>query len=372
MTIFQLLFYGFLIISIIPLIYYIFLIRNYTKGWIKLPENPIDIKSYPLISVVIACRNEESSIENLVTGLLNQKYPQEKYEIIIIDDFSDDSTIAILNRYKDKITILSSHLPGKKNAISCGIEKASGELILTTDADCIVPDKWILSHAKLYEAKGSVLQLAPVDFLSKNKFQAILNLEFFSLIGSAAGSTAIGKPIMGNAANMSFSKKIYCELKEKLNTSIPSGDDVFLLQEAKKNYSEKIFFLKDKNCIVKTEPPQNLTAFFNQRIRWASKNKHYSDKDIISTGINVFILNFLILLSLVISLFNIFYFLSFIILFTAKSIADYSLLSRVSLFFNKKYLLRLFLPVQIIYPFYVVTIGFLSFFVKYSWKGRKF
>ena len=368
----QLLFYSLLLISIISSIAYTFLIISYEKGWDNLrPTKPV-FRSFPKVSVIVACRNEEKNVEQLIENLLSQTYPKKKCEIIFIDDFSSDHTLEILHAHIDKIKVLSSPVPGKKGAIGYGIEKASGELILTTDADCIAPQKWIESHVSLYLEKDTFLQLGLVDFISENLFHKILTLEFYSLIGSAAGSAAIGKPVLSNAANMAFSKKIYIELKNSINTTSPSGDDVFLLQEIKKRYPNKIAFLKSKECTVKTKPPQTLINFIAQRIRWASKNKHYTDKDIISTGITVFSINLLLFINLLSFLFNIRYAIVYAVLFLTKSVVDFRFLLKVAAFFDKKNLLKYFPFVQLIYPIYVVIIGFLSFFIKYKWKDRKY
>lgn len=372
MTISQLLFYGFLLISIISSLVYAYLIKRYEKGWESLRFKNIDLHSFPKVSVVIACRNEEKTIGRLIEHLISQTYPREEYEIIIVDDFSTDDTLKILENHNDKVKILTSRKPGKKNAMAYGVENAYGEFILTTDADCIVPEKWIESHVSLYLEKKSFLQLGLVDFIANGTIHKILTLEFFSLIGSAAGSAAMGKPVLSNAANIAFSKRIYTELKTTINTTIPSGDDVFLLEEIKKRYPDKIAFLKAKECIVKTTPPQSLIEFFNQRIRWASKNKHYTDKDIISTGIIVLTLNLLTFISLIALFLDKKFAFTYLFLILFKSIVDFGFLIKIATFFNKKNLIYYLPFVQFFYPMYVVIIGLLSFFVKYKWKDRKY
>lgn len=345
---------------------------KYEKGWKRLKIPHPDLHTFPKVSIVVACRNEEKKIDGLIENLTSQTYPKQEYEIIIVDDFSTDNTQQILQKYNDRVKIFSSPRPGKKSAIAYGVENTVGELILTTDADCVVPEKWIESHVSMYLEKESYLQLGPVDFVANRLFHKVLTLEFYSLIGSAAGSAATGKPVLSNAANMAFSKKIYTDPKNSINTSIPSGDDVFLLQEIKKQYPDKIAFLKSHDCIVKTSPPKTFIDFFHQRVRWASKNKHYSDKDIISTGIIVFSINLLTFLSFTLLFVNLRFVVIYLFLITAKSIVDFRFLLKITTFFNKRYLLAYFPFIQILYAFYVVIIGLLSFFVKYHWKGRKY
>jgi hypothetical protein len=170
--------------------------------------------------------------------------------------------------------------------------------------------------------------------------------------------------------NFSESSKSYNTLKNSLNNKLLSGDDVFLLQEIKKEFPDKITYIKSKESVVTTKAPQTFTEFFNQRLRWASKNKYYTDRDIINVGFTIFSINILMFFSLLLAIFDIDFILLFAIIFIIKSIPDFFLLSQVTSFFEKKGLLKFFIPVQLFYPIYVIVIGLSSLFLKYKWKGR--
>ena len=118
----------------------------------------LDVRSYdrlPNVSVVIAARNEEDHISNLINDLIVQEYPLDKLEVIIVNDRSADMTLSILNEASDNyafikiisIDELSKEMTPKKNALSKGIKSAVGEIIVLTDADCRVGKLWVSSMA---------------------------------------------------------------------------------------------------------------------------------------------------------------------------------------------------------------------------------
>ncbi len=96
----------------------------------------------PSVTVVIAARNEEEVILNLIHDLINQEYPIDKLEVIIVDDRSTDSTREILKEATENYSCInvitvkekSTEITPKKNALSKGIDKASGQIILLTDS----------------------------------------------------------------------------------------------------------------------------------------------------------------------------------------------------------------------------------------------
>jgi len=366
----------FITFSLLVLMVYGITIVSFALGWFKLKyfHHSAQFIKIP-VSIVIACRNEENNLAHLFQSLLQQDYPKENTEIIVVDDHSEDNTYSGLKQYAAKhkqLKILQNPdtQQGKKAALAYGIQHSTSEIIVTTDADCQMGKKWLSELVAYYTINKPKMLIAPVAFEPLTtifaKFQA---LEFTSLIASGAGAAGINKPIMCNGANLLFEKSLFN--KNTLHSNYASGDDIFLLLQAKKENSRDIHFIKSRDAIVYTNSNQTLSGFFNQRIRWTSKSKAYRDFDIIITALTVAASNFLLAFWLIYTIFRPNQWYIFIFLFAIKSLADLLILIPGIRFFHQKSLLWLFLPLQIIYPFYIVATTCMGWLANFSWKGRK-
>ncbi len=363
---------GFITIGI-----YSIIILFYAFGWRKLKTFISDNQKKAIpVSIVIACRNEEKNILSHLKSLTKQNYSTEKTEIIIVDDHSEDNTKSIISRYiKDfnhiQLLNLPETYPGKKEALALGIRHSKSGLIITTDADCVMNPDWLNTMMQYYISYKPMMLSGPVTFMqSKSIFHKFQNLEFLSLIGTGAGSISIKRPIMCNGANLLFEKSLYKKCNVKNN--IASGDDIFLLLNSKKESTKSIHFIKSYDAIVYTRPASSIKTFFHQRIRWTSKNKAYRDFDIICTAIFVTLANVTIIASLIFSLWSYSFLKLFAIIFLIKSITDLTILIPVSRFFRQTSLIWFFLPLQIIYPLYILLTFIFGIFGNFNWKGRKF
>ena len=297
MEVYQILLNIVLIISAL----YLICIVAFTFGLYKLKETFFfsNKKSDVKVSVLIAARNEEKNIENLLQSLYNQSFLKEYFEVLIIDDHSYDNTISIIENfakeYKDfNLKFFKAEKEGKKHAISQALHLAENELILVTDADCILKNTWIESIVDFYQKENCKMILAPVLLSPANTFfEKIQVLEHLSLIGSTAGSAKIGFPVMCNGANMAYKKSAALEVEKfRKDFDIPSGDDIFLMEQFVKNYGHKnVKFLLNKATIVNTKTCKTISEFFRQRRRWVSKTKSYTSWKIIVTALIVFFFN---------------------------------------------------------------------------------
>ena len=368
------------IILIITSLYFI-CIAAFTLGLYNLKEKNynIDKSSRTKVSVLVAARNEEENIENILLSLYNQTFPKELFEVIIIDDHSEDNTKTIIDNFinnnKDfNMQVFISEGKGKKAAISQALHKAKNHLIIVTDADCILNTLWIENIVAFYQKTKSKMILAPVLLTPSNTlFEKMQVLEHLSLMGSTAGSAAIGFPVMCNGANMAYEREAALEV-EKLrhDFNIPSGDDMFLLEQFVKNYGYKnVKFLLSKSAIVKTKTCKTIKDFFKQRRRWVSKTKSYTNWKIITTALIVFFFNISII-SLLISAFFIPALWSLYVLLTLlKFFIDFPLLKNITDFMNQSNLMKWARPLEFIYPFYVTFTAISGLLINVSWKGQK-
>lgn len=232
-----------IIIVICTSIAYILLITIFWIGWERLIHyNYSSTDCSTFVSVIIPMRNEETNIKNLLSYLLLQNYPHNLFEIIVIDDHSSDNSLQEALNIKSNIIrtiILPEGLTGKKKAIQYGIDQSNGDLILTCDADCVITNNWIVSHVSYHEKFSPVMLSGPVSGIYNHGFSKIQSLEMFGLMGSTAGAAALSHNIMCNGANLSFKKEIYPEIRQIYNHNISSGDDMFILQQLKKNTGQE-------------------------------------------------------------------------------------------------------------------------------------
>ncbi|MCD6331724.1 MAG: glycosyltransferase [Bacteroidales bacterium] len=356
---------------------YILMVWAFYIGWLKTPVyHPQNTASIP-VTILVACRNESGRIQCLFDGLSRQNYPVHLWEVIFIDDHSTDQTVEEIRKFQHaqpncRLISLPEYQSGKKAALVAGQELANGSLFLFTDADCSPSPGWISTMASFFNQYSSDLLLGPVmiDPVASVK-DHLQKLEYMSLMASSSGACGLGHPIMAHAPNMGVRREIYRTFCHALDTRFASGDDVFLLQALKKESRNKIHFVKTREALVSSKPAGGLPGFFSQRRRWASKAKGYTDPALVLVTLTVFILNTIIVAAALGSCFGFFSPRFLLILFGIKTAADLPLMAAAMQFyhFNKGW--WVFLPLQIIYSPYVVLVGIISLFGKYSWKGRK-
>jgi poly-beta-1,6-N-acetyl-D-glucosamine synthase len=369
--------FDFNLFSLLVLILYAAVMLLVWYGWEKLSANKGFNRTPKLtISIVIAARNETLTLPLLLSDLARQNYPSELFEIILIDDHSDRklSLVPEVRNYSGSnlhVYDLPESKHGKKEALLEGVKYSKGEILLFTDADCRVSPYWIMGHAEKYLQEQTGLIIGLVDFqIEKNVFQVFSRIDFLSLIITGAGCAGLNKPVMCNGANLSVRKELYNKLSDQLRNSIFSGDDVFLLHAVKRLKNEKISVLKNYDCIVKSRTPDSFKEFINQRMRWASKSRNYSDPDTIALAMLVLITNLVLVVAAVLFLFSN-RIQVFIALLLIKTTADLLILSSGLKFFGGLIQLLLIPLFEIVYPFYILFMAFGSLFLRISWKGRR-
>ena len=349
-----------LLILILP--YLILLLKNY-RSLLKIkqfitPENPSTF-----VSVVVACRNEQDNLPGLLNCLTLQNYPGSLFEVVIVNDQSTDNTFDVASGFTgiSNLFILNNKGKGKKSALRTGIESSKGKLILTTDADCLMDSNWIKTIASFYEQYEPEMIICPVMPDTDNSIAGKMQeLEFLSLQGITACFAMSGKPIMCNGANLAFKREAYFRHTGNLRDEINTGDDIFLLHSLKKEKGSVIKWIESADATVKTKSSSRLGSFLKQRSRWISKSRYYTDRDTISVAVATFVA---VLLQL--TLFSaLFAKAALIPIFTAvfilKSIPDFLILQNTTKRYGKSRLMRWFLPAQLLYPFYVVIVFFIS------------
>ena len=333
-------------------------------------------------SIIVPFRNEAENLPILLHSFSEIVYPKSMFEIILVNDASSDNYNPIIIAFKAKNPHINCTLINntnitnspKKSALTAAIKISKFNWIVTTDADCTVHKNWLKLFNQTIEDKNALFIAAPVKFKYEATFlHHFQNLNFISLLGSTIGSFRIKKPILCNGANLCYNKATFLELNGfEGNTSIASGDDVFLLEKIAQKYPANVCYLKAKEAIVETSSEKNWSLFLNQQLRWASKTTAYNNLFSKFVGLIVFTENLLVILLVISTLFNLEYWKYFVIVFTAKILLDFILIFKTAKFLKSKKALNYYAIIGLLYPFFIVFIALATLFKSYQWKDRIF
>ncbi len=237
--------------------------------------SPTRTREQPFVSVTVAARNEEAYIGNCLKSLVNQSYPTDLYEIIVVDDDSTDGTREIAESF-DQVRCLApspefSAFAAKKRPMATAIAGARGDIILTTDADCTVPGTWVETMVSHFPPDVSVVagysQMAPGGSGLIHRFQAF---DLYALLSAAAGAMGIGTAWAATGQNLAYRRELYDRIDGFSRIADrPSGDDVLLLQLFRRAGARASFCL-DVGGHVTTWRSESLPGLLNQRKRWAT------------------------------------------------------------------------------------------------------
>ncbi|HET8829085.1 MAG TPA: glycosyltransferase [Pelobium sp.] len=348
-------------------------------GWQKIPYyTPHLFKPQTKVSVLIAARNEAESIHLTIEDIINQNYPAELFELIVVDDHSTDHTSQIIASYAQKgvklIQLNESEALNsyKKKAITEAINVASGELIVATDADCRMGKNWLMNVVGLYQEKNYNLISSPVVyFQEKSLFERLQTLEFLYLIGLGAAGIGNKMPSTCNGANLAYKKEVFFELGGfKGIDDLASGDDELFLHKVAHAYPGTVGFCKAHDACVYTHAKASVKEFIQQRRRWASKSVKYKDKRIIVLAVCMWIFNISLALNFVLAFFYPDFLKLVTIQFLIKFCAEVFFLESLVSFAKRKDLLINLTFLTFIHVVYFIYIGIMGNAGKYNWKGR--
>lgn len=353
------------------------------QGWQKLPKLTFTRKKeyYTRLSLVIAARNEESTIGLCLADFAAQTYPKELMEIVVADDASTDNTLAVIKDFvaanpQLNIKVLEmKDEPGitsyKKRALGAAIAASTGELIVTTDADCRFGPKRLEVIAQQFEDNPISLLLLPVVFNNeKSLFEKIQSLEFTGIMGMTAASAGLNRAVSSNGANMAIERRLF-ERIGGFDDPYASGDDVFILYKTKEIAPKRIAFIKAEETIVYTNAQKTLGGFFNQRVRWGAKAKGFTDVAALVSILLLFFSNLAVTAVVILGLIFMPLLFPALLIFGLKLIADMVFLIPVTRFYKKAGLLPFYPLMSLWLPIYISITGILSLRGNYVWKGRK-
>ena len=367
------------LLSIIAALFLIYaaLIIYFWQSWTSIPVFKTNLTA-PLskLSVIIPARNEEANMGALLQSIAAQTYPKTLLEVIVVDDNSTDRTASIAKEFPfvKLISLKEDSINSyKKKAIEIGVAAASGDLVITTDADCITQPNWLSIIEAFYRETNSVFIVAPVaiDF-RLSLVHLFQSMDFMVLQGVTGASVHRQMLTMCNGANLAYERKAFFSVNGFSGIDhIASGDDMLLMYKIWNKFAGRIHYLKSKEVTVSTQPAETWAEFLSQRIRWASKADKFDDKRIFRVLMIVYLFNLSFLFLLVAGFWNSIYWWGLVIFLAAKTLIEFPFITSVATFFHKQSLLKYFIFFQPLHILYTIIAGWLGKFGSYHWKGRK-
>lgn len=324
--------YSLIFFLFVQILYYIIF---YSRIFSTKSVNGNDEK--PPVSVIICAKNEADNLKEFLPSVLEQNYPN--YEVIVVNDSSEDSSIEILAEFRRKYEKLyftnleenPNFIHGKKLGITIGIKAAKNEFMVFIDADCHpVSENWLNSIIQTYTDKTEIV----LAYGGYNRKRGLLNalIRFDTLfIGMHYLTFAkSGVPYMGTGRNLSYKKSIYNKQKGfSSHYHIMSGDDDLFVNKAANRRNTKACLLSES--ITRSVPKNKFKDYIKQKRRHLSTGKYYkfSHKFLLGGEILsrfffyvalLLSLSFKIKIELVVSIFVLRLFIQLIVLGKAKNI----------------------------------------------------
>ncbi|MCB0669516.1 MAG: glycosyltransferase [Saprospiraceae bacterium] len=352
-------------------------------SWKGIKEIEGDLEHFPKVSVVVAVRNEESNLERLLASLLAQRYPAGKYEVILVNNHSSDSSLSIMTDFANRhhhinlIDLTFSHpeeMTFKKQALTEGIRSAKGEIIITTDADCFFGPGWMQAIVKTLLSQNYRIVTGPVMIAeAENLIEHYQEIEYAGLMVATAGGIQSQYLLLANGANLAFYRSDFLALDGyRKMPDVSSGDDVFLVQKTYDKDPFSVGFIKDVAAIVYTRPVKSFWELIQQRKRWATKTSLYSHGSSRYVALLVLCNSLFLCLTLGMTFWgsSILLFL-FLLQMTSKIIIDYHLIRDGLTFTGKEEKITQLLLAHLLNPILNMAVLIAAVFSRnYVWKGR--
>ena len=374
----------------------------------------------PLVSVIVPARDEAAAIGPCLDALLALDYPAERVEVIVVDDLSRDETPALVRQKQRRLTpALAGTADGqpdesgapaprlhllqtapdegrlrahKKRAIALGIGAARGDVIVTTDADVVVPPGWLRALASHFDLDGRgglgplgdgavALVSGPVRYRAprggagfwRRRFEGAQALEFAGLVAVGAGSIGAGHPTLCNGANVAYRRDVFGALDGFTGLDhLTSGDDELFMQRIAYETPWQVRFCADPAACVTTHPAPNVGAFVQQRWRWASKGAHYPHPGLVAFNVCIYLFFLLLFGGLLALPFVPALGPAVLVGFGLKMLPEAALLLPATRFFGQRRLFAAYFALaQPLHLGYILLVGALGAMGNYSWKGRQ-
>ncbi len=335
----------------------------------------------PAVSVIVPARDEASCIERCIRSILKSDYPPERFELIVVDDHSSDDTAEIVSALFDERSskpaaprtrlLRSGHgAGGKQHALERGILAASGEIIMTTDADCVVSAGWIRSMVGRFgERVGFVA--GPVAYADSPRVLSRAEaIEFLALVSVGAGTIGLGSPTICNSANAAYLKDLYFRQQRQSPPINGAVADETLMHFIDNETGLEVDFCAVPDAVVMTTGSESLQAFLGQRARWASSTRHLVSGSGLVTLVAAFGFFSMMIIGAVWALANTHVAAAFGLAFAFKTVGDAAVVYPFAKRLGLPRSLRALLVAEVLHVPSIIMSVIIASTVDITWKGR--
>ncbi|QNR23037.1 glycosyltransferase family 2 protein [Croceimicrobium hydrocarbonivorans] len=319
------------------------------------------------VAILIVHRNEPEALVSCLKHLQEAEKPSSKWPIYVLDDHSSSQYTKELEKIRQNFEVKivpSEALAGKKNALAWFLPQMKEEFVLQTDADCEVDSDFLIAiEAHLARQEPDVIVARVRMFPTRNWWSRLAALDHMALQLVTFSALNQGKLVMAAGAAMAYRPKDYLRHQE-LGKAWAGGEDTFFTQAMAKEGAK---IVAEPHYGVNTPAPENFKALVRQRIRWGAKSVDYPSLLAKSLAASVALINLGIVLGIILSPF--FEINGFLWYFWLYKIGwDAFLLQRFAALYGGSGLLRGYLILALLYPFFIaLVILLMPFSSKKKW-----
>ena len=339
-------------------------------------RKPVNNTAYrPTVSIIVAARNEETRIGACISSLLSLSYPRHLLEVIIVDDHSTDRTSEVVQKHLagDRTFRLvqagepAGALRGKVNALVAGIEQASGEILLFTDADCVVPAGWVENTVQYYADEDVAIVAGFITLGGDGWLDAIQALDWLALLSAASATAALRFPVTAVGNNLSIRRSAYNRIGGYRNIPFSVTEDFALVKAVTTSRAGSVVLPLDPGTAIRTLPCSTISGLLAQRRRWFVGGRGMPAARVLAfAGIYLFHLALVAGVWLLDPLL-------WSALVMTKLVADYLFVLPSLLVLHRPRLVRYWIHFQIYQALYILLLPLLALFSpRILWKDRVF
>ncbi len=248
-------------------------------------------ESKPPVSVIICAKNEYHNLVRFLPVILEQDYPE--YEVIVVNDASDDDTFYLLRELKDKyarLKVVNIHenlnfFSGKKFPLSLGIKSAMYEQLLLADADCYPAGaNWISSMQQAFTDKTEIVLGYGAYISQPGILNKLIRFDTLMVAMQYMGYALAGMPYMGVGRNLAYHRSLFYNSGGFIkHYKLISGDDDLFINQVANKYNTRV--QPDKDAFTYSKPKQTFGSWFRQKRRHLTTGGFYKFKHKVVLGL---------------------------------------------------------------------------------------